>query len=178
MLDKYINNSTKRQFQCSEGHIWETAPACVLSGSGCPTCAETFSDNDVFYLWIAGPQEMVLLRDDEFLLKYGVTSERREDLRIKEIGWKWNTTPNVIAVVKTKVPAIWVEKSATRIGQCLTSDYSHLDGWTEFRIVKETELAQLMAIADDAADYKIVWNNPVPHIKEYHLDQLKLDLQW
>jgi len=177
MLDEYINNSTNRRFQCSEGHVWETQPACVLSGSGCPTCAERYSDNDVFYLWIAGPQELVQLRDGEFLLKYGVTSERREDLRIKEVGWAWNTTPNVLAVVKTKVPAIWAEKSATCIGQCLTSDYSHLDGWTEFRIVNDTELAQLMAIANDTAEYKIVWNNPVPHIKEYHLDQLKLDLQ-
>jgi hypothetical protein len=42
--------------------------------------------------------------------------------------------------------------------------------------VNDTELAQFMAIADEAAEYKILWNNPVPHIKEYHLDQLKLDL--
>ena len=84
----------------------------------------------------------------------------------------------MLAIVKTKGPAIWVEKTATRIGQCLTSDYSHLDGWTEFRIVNETELAQLMAIAADAAEYQIVWNNPVLHIKEYHMEQLKLDPQW
>ena len=69
------------------------------------------------------------------------------------------------------------EKTATRIGQRLTSDYSHLDGWTEFRIVNDTELAQLMAITAEAAEYKIVWKNPVPHIKKYHLEQLRLDLQ-
>jgi len=178
LLDEYINNAVKRRFQCSEGHVWETAPANVLSGRGCPTCAERYSDNDVFYLWIAGPQQLVRLRHGEFLLKYGVTSERREDFRIKEIGWAWNTKPNVLALVKTKVPAIWAEKAATRIGQGLTSDYSHLDGWTEFRIVNDTELAQLVAIAAEAAEYKIVWNNPVPHINEYHLDQLRLDLQW
>lgn len=177
LLDEYINNSTNRRFQCSEGHVWETAPAGVLSGTGCPTCAERYSDNDVFYLWIAGPQQLVQLRDGEFLLKYGVTSERREDLRVKEIGWAWNTTPNVLAVIKTTGPAIWAEKAAARIGQCLASDYSHLDGWTEFRIVNETELAQLMALADEAAEYKIAWKNPVPYIREYHLDQLKLDLQ-
>ena len=70
LLDEYLNNSTKRRFQCSEGHVWEAAPASVLSGRGCPTCAERYSDNDVFYLWIAGPQELVRLNDDEFLLKY------------------------------------------------------------------------------------------------------------
>ena len=177
LLDEYVSNSVKRRFQCSEGHVWETAPANVLSGRGCTVCAERTSDNDVFYLWIAGPQELVRLRDGEFLLKYGVTSERRKDIRIREIGYAWNTIPNVLALVKTKGPAIWAEKTATRIGQRLTSDYSHLDGWTEFRIVNDTELAQLMALAAEAAEYKIVWNNRVPHIKEYHLEQLKLDLQ-
>jgi hypothetical protein len=167
-----------QRIQCSEGHVWETAPANVLSGRGCHICADRTSDNDIFYLWIAGPQELVRLKDGEFLLKYGVTSERREDLRIKEIGWAWNTIPNVLAAVKTMGPAIWAEKAAARIGQRLTSDYSHLDGWTEFRIVNDTELAQLMAIAAEAAEYKLVWNNPVPHIKESHLVQLKLGLQW
>lgn len=176
LLDEYINNAVKRRFQCSEGHVWETAPANVLSGRGCTVCADHTSDNDVFYLWISGPQQLVRLRDGEFLLKYGVTSERREDLRIKEIGWAWDTTPNVLAVIKTTGPAIWAEKAAERIGQRLASDYSHLGGWTEFRIVNETELAQLMAIAAEAAEHKIAWNNPVPYIKEFHLDQLKLDL--
>jgi hypothetical protein len=147
LLDEYVTNSVKRRFQCSEGHVWETAPANVLSGRGCTVCAERTSDNDVFYLWIAGPQELVRLRDGEFLLKYGVTSEHREDIRIREIGYAWNTIPNVLALVKTKGPATWTEKTASRIGQRLTSDYSHLDGWTEFRIVNEIELAQLMAIA-------------------------------
>lgn len=39
LLDEYINNSTKRRFQCGEGHIWMTVPAAVLSGRGCPSCA-------------------------------------------------------------------------------------------------------------------------------------------
>jgi hypothetical protein len=176
MLDEYINNRTKQRFQCSEGHVWETAPANVLSGRGCHVCADRTSDNDVFYLWIAGPQELVPLKDGELLLKYGVTSERREDLRIKEIAWTWSTTPNVIAVIKTMGPAIWVEKTAASVGQPLTSDYSHLDGWSEFRVVTEPELAQFMAIAAEAAEYKIVWKNPVPYIKEYSLKQLKLDI--
>jgi hypothetical protein len=175
LLDEYINNSSKRRFQCNEGHIWKTAPAGVLSGTGCPICAERFSDNDVFYLWIAGVQEHVLLERGEFLVKFGVTSERRDDLRIKEIGWKWGTSPNVIAIVKTQGPAHWAEKACQVIGKPLSSDLSHLDGWTEFRIVSDTELAQLMDIADQAAGHKIFWNNPVPHIKKYHHDQLKLE---
>jgi len=120
---------------------------------------------------------MVRLEDGEYLLKYGVTSERLEDRRIKDIAWAWKATPLVLAMVKTSQSAIWVEKSAAKIGRVLTSDCSHLDGYTEFRIVNENELAHLMAIADEAAEHKIVWNNPAEHIKEYHLEQLKLDLQ-
>ena len=176
LLDQYINNKTKLRFRCREGHVWETAPSNVLSGRGCHTCADRTSDNDVFYLWLAGQQELVPLKDSEFLIKYGVTSERRKDLRIKEIGWAWNTTPNVLAVVKTMGPAIWAEKTAFGIGRRLTSDYSDLDGWTEFRIVNETELAQFMAVAAAAAEYKIVWRNPIPYIKEYGLKQMSLDL--
>lgn len=176
LLDEYINNSTKRHFKCSVGHTWETAPANVLSGRGCPICAERYSDHDVFYLWIAGPQTHVRLRSGEFLVKFGVTSERRNDLRIKEVAWAWNTTPTVIAVVKTLATALWAEKAAQSIGKILLTELSHLDGWTEFRIVTDTELARLMDIAEEAAQYKIFWNNPVPDIKEYQLDQLRLDL--
>lgn len=61
------------------------------------------------------------------------------------------------------------EKIAATIGKRLTFDYSHLDGWTEFRIINEIELAQLMAIAASTAEYQILWNNPVAHITEFHL---------
>lgn len=177
LLDEYINNRTKRRFQCEEGHIWETAPANVLAGRGCNVCADRTSDNDVFYLWLAGPQEQVQMNDGEFLLKFGVSSERREDMRIKEVAWAWNTTANLLAVVKTMGPAIWTEEAVAKIGRRLNADCSHLNGWTEFRIVNETELAQFMAIAADAAEYKIVWKNPVPYINEPALVQLNLDLQ-
>lgn len=177
MLDKYINNSTKARFQCKEGHIWETAPANVLSGRGCPKCAERTTDNDVFYLWLAGNQQQVDLVDGEYLLKYGITSESRGDLRIKEIGYAWKIIPNILAMVKTNGPASWVENAVEVIGRKLTSEYAALDGWTEFRIVTEAELAFALEMADQAAQYKITWNNPVAHIKKFQLNQLTLDLK-
>ena len=170
LLDEYVNNSTRRRFQCEEGHIWETAPASVLAGRGCNVCADRTSDNDVFYLWLAGPQKQVMLNDGEYLLKFGVTSERRDDMRIKEVAWAWGITVSLLAVVKTMGPAIWAEKAVAKIGQKLDADCAHLDGWTEFRIVNQTELAQFMA------EYKIVWEDSVPHNAEYQSDQLKLDL--
>jgi len=175
LIDEYVNNHTKVRFECEEGHVWETAPAGPLSGRGCPTCAERYSDNDVFYIWIAGPQEHLALEDGELLLKYGVTSERRDNMRMKEVGWAWGMTTNLIAMVKTSVSALWVEKSVQNIGRRLTDDYSHLEGWTEFRIVNESQVALFMAAADEAAEHKIAWNNPVPHITEYSGDQLALN---
>lgn len=177
LLDEFITNSVKVRFQCSEGHIWEAKPNNILNGRGCPYCSERTSDNNTFYIWAAGQQELVDLQLGEYLLKYGVSSERLGDKRINEVASTWNTVPHILAMVKTLVPATWAEHAADDIGRCLTSDYSHLDGWTEFRIVNDTELAQIMSIEAEAAEYRIVWNNLVPHIKEYHLEQLKLDLE-
>ena len=96
-------------------------------------------------------------------------------MRMKEVGWAWGMTTNLIAMVKTSVSALWVEKSVQDIGRRLTDDHSHLEGWTEFRIVNGSQVAQCMAVADEAAEYKIAWNNPVPHITEYSNDQLTLN---
>jgi hypothetical protein len=150
-------------------------PAGPLIGSGCPICAERYSDNDVFYIWIAGPQKHLVLEDGELLLKYGVTSERRDKMRMKEVGWAWGMTTDLIAMVKTSVSALWAEKSVQNFGRRLTDDYSHLEGWTEFRIVNESQVAQFMAAADEVAEYKIAWINRVPHVTEYSGDQLTLN---
>jgi hypothetical protein len=158
MLDSYVKNSTKSRFKCIVGHIWETTPMSVLAGRGCPECAPRTSDYDVFYIWIAGPQKHVRLSEGEFLLKFGVSSEFREDLRIKEVAWAWDTIPNVLAIVKTVESALYSEKEVSKIGRRLTSDYSHLDGWTEFRIVSEDEISLLISMAERAAASKIYWN--------------------
>ena len=38
MLGEYVNNSTKAEFQCREGHTWMTTPDGVMFGYGCPSC--------------------------------------------------------------------------------------------------------------------------------------------
>lgn len=38
LSDQYINSSTKLIWQCSEGHIWKTAPSNVVQGQWCPEC--------------------------------------------------------------------------------------------------------------------------------------------
>lgn len=175
MIDEYVNNHTRATFDCEEGHTWVTAPANVLSGTGCPTCAERYSDNDVFYIWLAGPQRHIDLHPGEYLLKFGISSERRGDLRMKEIGWAWGTTADLIAVVRTSISALLVEKRAEAIGKPLPNNLSLLDGWTEFRVVNQSQVAQFMSLADEAAEYKILWRNPVPGVQPCGFDQLTFD---
>lgn len=37
--DEYINNSTKIWFYCSKGHRWQSIPATISRGGGCPYCS-------------------------------------------------------------------------------------------------------------------------------------------
>lgn len=159
LLDEFKTNHIKVRFQCREGHTWKAKPNNILNGRGCPECAPRTSDNDVFYLWVANSQKLVDLQVEEFLIKYGTTSERLKNNRIREVSSNWKATPNVLVMIKTLEPATLLEQTASQIGQRLTSDYSHLDGYTEFRIVNKNELIQLISIVDAVAEYKIVWNN-------------------
>lgn len=169
LVDEFVNNQTKVRFKCNEGHIWDAKPNNVLNGRGCPECSERTSDNDVFYLWVAASQSLVKLRPGDHLLKFGATSERLKSQRIREVASTWSTKPRVLALVKTSETALLAERTAANIGQRLTPGYSHLDGWTEFRVVNETELSQLMLIAEEAAEYKIVWDDPVANVSEFRL---------
>lgn len=169
MMDEFISSQTKVRFECSAGHIWEAKPNNILNGRGCPACSERACDNDIFYLWTAIDQRLVDLQPGEHLIKYGVTSERLKDQRVREVASSWGARPNVIAYVKTLATAVIAEKSAAGIGKPLTPEYSGLDGWTEFRIVDEAELSQLLLIAEESADYKIIWDDPVAGVNEFRL---------
>lgn len=39
LSDTYVNKSTKLQFKCGEGHVFETRPAEILRGNWCSFCA-------------------------------------------------------------------------------------------------------------------------------------------
>ena len=39
LVGEYFNNVTKTSFRCGEGHTWESRPANVINGSGCPHCS-------------------------------------------------------------------------------------------------------------------------------------------
>lgn len=39
VLEQYVNNKTPIMHKCAKGHVWKAAPANILKGSGCPSCA-------------------------------------------------------------------------------------------------------------------------------------------
>lgn len=39
LSDRFVDVTTKLEFECSEGHRWETAPANIRGGRWCPRCA-------------------------------------------------------------------------------------------------------------------------------------------
>jgi hypothetical protein len=92
LLDEFKTNHIKVRFQCREGHTWKAKPNNILNGRGCPECAPRTSDNDVFYLWVANSQKSVDLQVGEFLIKYGTTSERLKNNRIREVSSNWKAT--------------------------------------------------------------------------------------
>ena len=38
-LEEYVNRNTKISFMCKKGHTWKVRPSDILSGRGCPYCA-------------------------------------------------------------------------------------------------------------------------------------------
>jgi hypothetical protein len=38
LSETYINSQTKLQWECSEGHLWDSTPNKVKNGGWCPTC--------------------------------------------------------------------------------------------------------------------------------------------
>ena len=175
MIGEYINNHTRARFLCEEGHKWNTSPASVLNGSGCPTCAENYSDNDVFYIWLANSQNKVKLESGEYLLKFGVSSERRGELRMRETSYAWGTKADILAIIKTKNSALNVEKRVKTIGKPVPNNLSNLEGFTEFRIVDKSQIAQFFSIAEEYTKYKILWRNPVKGIRPSGCRQLRLE---
>lgn len=175
-LGDYVNNATPSLFTCNAcGNIWNTAPANVLAGRGCPKCADSTSEDNAFYIWTTDQSPVQDIPSGKRLIKFGRTGVSRGNARIKEVGWKWNVKPQVLLLLETRVPAHWVEAAVRTIGEPLTDTFSGYDGWTEFRIVTDTELAEMVACADSASASRIVWNITLTAGYAKGSQQLKFD---
>lgn len=65
-IGEYTRNKIRTEFQCKCGHIWKTTPNRIMSGDGCPVCAD-YGFNPGKPAWI------YILTFDTFI-KYGITN--------------------------------------------------------------------------------------------------------
>ena len=76
MTGDYINNRTKTEFACSDGHSWDATSGHVMNGKGCPDCANYGFDP-------SSPAIMYYLRvtphNADALYKIGITNRTVED---------------------------------------------------------------------------------------------------
>ena len=84
---EYINNQTKLEWICSEGHKWKTVPSSVKQGSWCPICAGNMK------LTIEEMQEIAESRGGKCLSKEYIGSLNKLKWQCAE-GHKWEASPN------------------------------------------------------------------------------------
>ncbi len=92
LSDEYINNRTKLEFQCREGHIWKTTPDNVISNKWCRICSyknrrEKRKDNIEIYRKIAEEHRGKLLSDKYIDSKTPLLWECAK-------GHQWKAHPN------------------------------------------------------------------------------------
>jgi len=141
LIGNFLNSTTKTRFRCSEGHEWDTAPANILSGSGCPECSGRASDNDTIYIWRA----IGARHHGKPVYKVGITSARLGEKRIKQVARKHEVGYEVVIIAETRLPAMDIEAEIKKIGD----DPQYIgDGATEFRAMSDKELRKALNLID------------------------------
>jgi len=81
---EYINSSTKMEWKCKEGHIWENTFGHIKHGQWCPYCSGKYNNN------IELCKEIAISRGGECLSKDYINSSTKMKWKCKE-GHVWNT---------------------------------------------------------------------------------------
>lgn len=120
--------------------IWECSPNnSVNHGHGCP-CCQKYTDNDAIYIWSTGQPFQ-----GRMVYKFGVTSARLDDQRIKQVAKKWGFDNfEVIIIQKTNGPASKIEAQLLRLGT--DPEWTGFDGASEMRALYEFELEKALNI--------------------------------
>jgi hypothetical protein len=88
LSSEYIDTHSKLRWSCKAGHIWETTPNVIISGSWCPNCARQ-------RITIGDMQTLAWVKDGKCLSLVYVDSNTKLEWICKE-GHIWKTTPNSI----------------------------------------------------------------------------------
>lgn len=91
VLGKYINSRIKIKCRCKiDGHEWEAIPSNLLSGQGCPKCA----NNKMKLTHKEFMDRMRKINSDIEVLEEYVNSQIKIKVRCKKDGYEWETVPN------------------------------------------------------------------------------------
>ena len=90
----YINNNTKLQWKCNQGHVWEATPNSIKSGTWCPECsvkrrAEAQKGN------LTDMNKLAKKKGGKCLSKVYVDAHNKLLWRCSK-GHQWKATPNDI----------------------------------------------------------------------------------
>ena len=94
---EYINSSTKLQWMCSQGHVWEATPSHIKNGEWCPHCSHHVK------LTIIEMQRIAEQYGGDCLSKIYVNAQTKLQFRCSK-GHKWKARPNNIKSQKGWCP--------------------------------------------------------------------------
>ena len=127
---KYIDNKTKLQWKCADGHIWMATPCGIKMGGWCSKCAIK-RNGEKRRLTIEEMQEIAKSRGGECLTKKYVNSQTKIKWKCKE-GHVWWATPGCVkygdwcpvcgGVAKLTIEEMQ-EIAKSRGGKCLSTEY-------------------------------------------------------
>ena len=117
------------------GHWRQITPNSLLSGSGCSKC-QPGTDNNMVYIWMSDVKIY-----DKYLVKFGVSSQRLDDIRINQVAKEHNLT--------VKWHEYWQVENATQVEQQLLklgepTEWMDGNGSTEFRLLTASEFNQAL----------------------------------
>ncbi|MCK4614147.1 MAG: hypothetical protein KAU14_05020, partial [Thermoplasmata archaeon] len=121
---KYVNNSTKLRWRCSEGHEWEAIPGNIKSRNWCPYCAGKAPST------IEKMREIAMERGGECLSDKYVNAHTKLKWRCSE-GHEWKNTPGHIksgqwcpyCAGRYQTIEDMREIAESRGGECLSKEY-------------------------------------------------------
>ena len=127
LSNKYVNNSTKLEWQCVEGHIWMATPTNVKNnGHWCRKC------NNTELLTIEDMQKIAKKYDGKCLSKKYINNSTKLKWKCVK-GHTWMSTPSSIRNLKTWCPTCSKNKKLTieemgklakrKKGKCLSKKY-------------------------------------------------------
>lgn len=151
LIGDYTSLKIPSLWTSSCGHEWISTPDNVINSStSCTKCNNNGTDNNLAYAYeVVG--EFV---DGVQVYKFGISSIRRGDQRIKDVCRKHGFEYKILRLVATEGKATDIENILKKIGPQLEG-YSG-DGATELRAWTDTQLAEALAVIDAGAADEIL----------------------